>query len=75
VYATAGDAWVGSTSDAWLTLRIGNTTAARNISSSGQQTVTVVVAANVSVGGGAVSRRSGTVTLAGFTFTVTQAYR
>jgi hypothetical protein len=70
VYATTGDPWNGSTSVAWLTLRIGNTTAARTISSSGQRTVTVVVAQNATN-----QRRSGTVTLAGFTFTVEQAFR
>jgi hypothetical protein len=76
VYATTGDTWTGSTTvgdsttGAWLTLRIGSGPATSTISSSGQQTVTIVVAANTSN-----RRREATVTLAGFTFTVTQAYR
>jgi hypothetical protein len=75
VYATAGDNWTGSTTvgdsttGAWLTLRIGSGTAASTISSSGEQTVTIVVAANASK-----RTREATVTLAGITFNVIQAW-
>ncbi len=61
VTAPAGCSWTASSNDAWLTVTAG-------ASGSGAGTVSYSVAANSSI-----SSRSGTMTIGGQTFTVTQA--
>jgi hypothetical protein len=67
VYATAGDTWSASSPVAWITFRIGSGAASTTLSSSGQQTVTIIAALNSTN-----ARREATVTIAGFSFLIRQ---